>query len=64
MTVGASALPERRTEVGPAITCMLVGTAILTFNDALIKALAGTYPTGQLLFIRGVFVWPWILLFA
>lgn len=33
-------------------------------NDALIKGLAQTYPTGQLLFIRGLFVWPWILVFA
>lgn len=64
MTAETAAIPERRTEVAPAITCMLVGTAVLTLNDALIKALAGTYPTGQLLFIRGLFVWPWVLLFA
>lgn len=43
---------------------MLFGTALLVLNDALVKALAETYPTGQLLFIRGAFVWPWILLFA
>lgn len=43
---------------------MLCGTAVLVLNDGLVKALAETYPTGQLLFIRGVFVWPWILLFA
>lgn len=43
---------------------MLSGAAILTFNDGLIKGLAETYPTGELLFIRGVFVWPWILVFA
>lgn len=54
----------RRTEVAPAIVCMLVGAAILTLNDGLIKHLAGTYPTGELLFIRGIFVWPWILLFV
>jgi len=54
----------RRTEVAPAIVCMLVGAAILTLNDGLIKLLAGTYPTGELLFIRGLFVWPWILLFV
>jgi drug/metabolite transporter (DMT)-like permease len=64
MAVETTALPERRTEVGPAIACMLVGTVVLTLNDALIKVLAHTYPTGQLLFIRGLFVWPWILLFA
>ncbi len=54
----------RRTEVAPAIVCMLVGAAVLTLNDGLIKLLAGTYPTGELLFIRGIFVWPWILLFV
>jgi drug/metabolite transporter (DMT)-like permease len=64
MAVRMAVLAERRNEVAPAIACMLVGTAVLTLNDALIKKLAETYPTGQLLFIRGVFVWPWILLFA
>ncbi len=64
MAVESTAPPARTTEVAPAVMCMLVGTAVLTLNDALIKALAGTYPTGQLLFIRGLFVWPWILLFA
>lgn len=43
---------------------MLGGTAVLVMNDALVKALAETYPTGQLLFVRGLLVWPWILLFA
>ncbi|MBU2532893.1 MAG: DMT family transporter, partial [Alphaproteobacteria bacterium] len=64
MAVETTALPQRRTEVAPAIACILVGTAVLTLNDALIKSLANSYPTGQLLFIRGIFVWPWILLFA
>ncbi|MDH3666459.1 MAG: DMT family transporter [Paracoccaceae bacterium] len=61
---GGTAPTERRTEVAPAIACMLVGAALLTLNDALIKALAANYPTGELLFIRGAFVWPWILIFA
>ena len=43
---------------------MLCGTAVLVLNDALVKSLAENYPTGQLLFLRGVCVWPWILLFA
>ena len=64
MTVGTPRLPERQTQVAPAIVCMLCGAAILTLNDALIKGLAETYPTGELLFIRGIFVWPWILIFA
>ena len=64
MAVETAPLTERRTEVAPAIACMLVGAAVLTLNDALIKALSATYPTGEMLFIRGVFVWPWILLFT
>lgn len=64
MTIRTPALPERQTQVAPAIACMLSGAAILTLNDALIKGLAETYPTGELLFIRGLFVWPWILVFA
>jgi drug/metabolite transporter (DMT)-like permease len=64
MAVETPPFPERRTEVAPAIVCMLIGAAVLTLNDALIKGLTATYPTGELLFIRGVFVWPWILLFA
>jgi drug/metabolite transporter (DMT)-like permease len=64
MAVRMAGMAEQRNEVVPAIACMLIGTAVLTLNDALIKLLAQTYPTGQLLFIRGVFVWPWILLYA
>ena len=37
---------------------------MLVLNDALVKALADTYPTGQLLFVRGLLVWPWIILLA
>jgi drug/metabolite transporter (DMT)-like permease len=64
MAIKAAPAPERRTEVAPAITCMLIGSAVLTLNDGLIKSLLEGYPTGQVLFIRGVFVWPWILVFA
>ena len=64
MKVGTPQLPERQTQVAPAILCMLCGAAVLTLNDALIKGLAERYSTGQLLFIRGLFVWPWILVFA
>lgn len=64
MAVRLAPAPGRQSEVAPAIACMLVGSAVLTLNDALIKSLAADYPTGQLLFIRGAFVWPWILVFA
>ena len=48
----------------PAIACMVGAVAFLTTSDALMKSLSGTYPVGQLLFVRSVFVWPWILLVA
>ena len=47
-----------------AVVCMLVGVALLSLNDALIKSLSVGYPVGQLLFVRGLFVIPWILLLA
>lgn len=47
-----------------AVFCMLVGVALLSLNDALIKSLTSNYPVGQLLFTRGFFVFPWIFLFA
>lgn len=47
-----------------AVVCMLTGVALLSLNDGLIKSLTGDYPVGQLLFVRGLFVLPWILLIA
>ena len=43
---------------------MLAGSLLLTVNDALVKSLAASYPAGQVLFIRGMFVMPWIFLIA
>lgn len=47
-----------------AVVCMLVGVVLLSLNDALIKSLTQGYPVGEILFLRGVFVCPWILVFA
>jgi drug/metabolite transporter (DMT)-like permease len=38
------------------IACMVIGGALLTLNDALLKWLVGAYPVGQLLFLRNLFV--------
>lgn len=35
---------------------MIIGGALLTANDAIMKWLTGGYPTGQIIFIRGLFV--------
>jgi drug/metabolite transporter (DMT)-like permease len=41
---------------GRGIAFLLLGTAILTMNDTILKWLTSGYPTGQLLFMRSVFV--------
>ena len=43
---------------------MLAGVTLLSVNDALIKSLTSGYPVGQLLFVRGLFVLPWVLVLA
>ena len=43
---------------------MLIGVVLLSLNDALIKSLTQGYPVGEILFLRGAFVCPWILVFA
>jgi drug/metabolite transporter (DMT)-like permease len=46
------------------VVCMLLGVILLVLNDALIKTLTLGYPVGQLLFLRGMFVIPWVLMLA
>jgi drug/metabolite transporter (DMT)-like permease len=46
------------------IVCMLLGVILLGLNDALIKTLALGYPVGELLFVRGAFVMPWVMILA
>ena len=47
-----------------AIACMLLGVAFISLNDALIKSLTGSYPVGELLFVRGLFTLPWVFFLA
>ena len=44
------------------VVCLLLGVILLVLNDALIKSLTLGYPVGQLLFLRGMFVLPWVLM--
>ncbi len=53
--------PSRLVQTGPAILCMLGSVLLLTCNDTIVKSLSSHYPTGQLLFLRGLCVWPWII---
>jgi drug/metabolite transporter (DMT)-like permease len=41
---------------GKAIMCMLLGSAFLISNDAVLKWMTGNYHVGQLLFCRGIFI--------
>ena len=47
---GASSAPEK------AIVCMLLGAALLTTNDAVLKWLSSGYHVGQIMFCRGIFI--------
>ena len=47
-----------------AIVFMLTGGALLTLSDAIVKTLTAHYPTGQILFVRALFVFLPILLFT
>jgi len=38
------------------IACMVLGGAVITLNDAVMKMMTAGYPIGEILFIRGVFV--------
>lgn len=49
---------------GAGIACMLVSSALLTLNDAVLKWLTADYPVGQIMFLRGLFVFLPITLFA
>ena len=46
------------------ITCMISGFALLTLNDAILKWLTVDYPTGQIVFMRSVFVMVLVALIA
>ncbi|MDA0675671.1 MAG: hypothetical protein O3A88_04825 [Proteobacteria bacterium] len=35
------------------IACMVIGGLVLTVNDAIVKYMAGLYPVGEVMFIRG-----------
>ena len=41
---------------GKAILCMLLGAAVLTTNDSVLKWMTGGYHVGQIMFCRGIFI--------
>ena len=58
----ADTLPDRPQAARAAaasrngIVCMVLGSALLTMNDAILKWLTAGYPVGELMFLRGLFV--------
>jgi drug/metabolite transporter (DMT)-like permease len=46
------------------IACMIGGVAILTLNDGVMKWMTASYPVGEIIFIRGLFVLMVVALFA
>ncbi len=49
---------------GRGIASMIVGTALLTTNDSVLKWLTASYPVGQVLFMRGLFVFVPVAFFV
>ncbi len=49
---------------GKAIICALAGGAFLTLNDGFVKTLTADYPVGQVLALRGIFIYLMIFIFA
>jgi len=41
---------------GKGIAAMVIGGALMTANDAVLKWLSGDYPAGQIMFLRGLFM--------
>jgi len=62
--LSAAAAGDAAAQSSRAIFFMVIGTAILSLNDGLVKLLSEYYPVGQLLFIRSMLVLPWILVLA
>ena len=46
------------------ILCMIAGSALIVFNDVIVKSLTDEFPVGQAMFVRSFFVIPPIVLFA
>ena len=57
-------VPPAGTSLSPGrgITFTILGGALLTTNDAVLKWLTSDYPVGQLMFIRGLFVFLPVML--
>lgn len=46
------------------IACMAAGFALLTLNDAVLKWLTASYPTGEIVFMRSIFVMMLVAILA
>ena len=48
-------MPSGSISPAKGIACVIGGGALLTLNDGVMKWLTGGYPTGEILFVRGLF---------
>ena len=63
MTVGTGVSARERSNVR-GIACMVASVFIITLNDSLLKWLSADYPVGQIMAIRGLFVFLPVLALA
>lgn len=63
MTIGGSGAQGRRGRLR-GIACMVASVFIITLNDALLKWLSADFPVGQIMAIRGFFVFLPVLALA
>ena len=49
-----NAFPMRGSDTSRAIVMTLIGSALLSLNDALLKFLVDVLPTGEIMFVRGI----------
>jgi len=52
-TAAGQPVIRRFTSSAEGIACMVIGGLVLTVNDAIVKYMAGLYPVGEVMFIRG-----------
>jgi drug/metabolite transporter (DMT)-like permease len=57
-------VPATPSPTGRGIASMILGMALLTTNDSILKWLTTSYPVGQVLFMRGIFVFVPVAFFV
>lgn len=61
---GAAAVPVAGNDTVKAVTFLVAGLFIFSFQDVIVKLLSGTFPVHQLVVIRGLIATPLIFLYV